>query len=430
MAVIQGGQVIEGTYGPILHAGTPVNGTDEIQTITIGGTPTSGTFTLTFEGFTTAAITWSATNNTLLANIDTALEALSNIGTGNVTTADSTLSSGIGALTVTFVAGLGKKAVGLMTYTSSLVGTNPTIAIAETTPGVTATARGAAAGAQLIDTTNNDFYVNTGTAAAPVWGNAIGDVPTGVTSSAVELNYIDGSLPGTAVASKAVVLGASKEIATITNATITNATIATLTNTTGNITTANATNVNATNVDAGASGTAGTVDIFPTTASKGKLAITAADNATDTTTTITKAEQATTRTYTIPDALANATFLLGLLGASGVARTATADGLTTGIIADGGVMQFVTVTSADANHIIVLPTPTPGTIVIMVNGATGYEIRSNSPTTVLINDGTGGAAVESAIAASTMVIAVCKDATHWAAFSLVGTTLASVEAAA
>lgn len=41
-----------------------------------------------------------------------------------------------------------------------------------------------------------------------------------------------------------------------------------------------------------------------------------------------------------------------------------------------------------------------------------------------------GAAVESAIAAATMVIAVCKTATAWAAFSLVGTTLAAVEAAA
>lgn len=113
-----------------------------------------------------------------------------------------------------------------------------------------------------------------------------------------------------------------------------------------------------------------------------------------------------------------------------VARTATADGLTTGTIADAGMLQFVTVTASSADHIIVLPTPTPGTIVVLVNGATGYEIRSSAPSTVLINAGTGGAAVESAIAAATMVIAVCKTATAWAAFSLVGTTLAAVEAAA
>ncbi len=128
-----------------------------------------------------------------------------------------------------------------------------------------------------------------------------------------------------------------------------------------------------------------------------------------------------------------ATFSAGLSGnitLTTAANTATATGATTGTIADAGMLQFVTVTSADANHIIVLPTPTPGTIVVLVNGATGYELRSSAPSTVLINAGAGGAAVESAIAASTMVIAVCKTATAWAAFSLVGTTLAAVEAAA
>lgn len=430
MAIISGGKIIEGGLGTYYNAGAPVNGTNEIQTITIGGTPTAGSFTLTFDGHTTGAITWSATNATLIANTDAALEALPNIGTGGVTTADATLSSGIGTYTVTFIGNNAKKNVALMTGTSSLTGSSPTLAIATTTAGVDATHRGAAPGASLYDTTNNDFYVNTGTALEPVWGSSIGDVPSGVTATADQINTLTSVTPGTAAASKAVVLGASKEIATITTATITNLTTTTATVTTGNITTANAPTVNATNVDAGASGTAGSVEIFPTTASSGKLALTAADNAGNTTTTIVNASQATTRTYTIPDALANATFLLGLMGASGVARTATADGLTTGTIAAGGVMQFITVTSADANHIIVLPTPTPGTIIIMVNGATGYEIRSSAPTTVLINDGTGGAAVESAIAASTLVIMVCKTATAWAGFSLVGTTLAAVEAAA
>jgi hypothetical protein len=426
MPVITGGRVIEGGLGPYTIAGAPSDGVDEIQTVTIGGTPTSGTFNLTFDGHTTAAITWSATNNTLLANVDAALEALPNIGVGGVTTADSTLSSGIGALTVTFTGNNAKKNVALMTANAAgLVGTAPTVVVTLTTTGVDASFRGALPGATLNDITNADFYVNTGTALSPIWSNTVGDVPSGITASAAELNTLTSVTAGTAAASKAVVLGASKEIATITTATITNLTTTTATVTTGNVTT-----VNATNVDAGASGTAGTVDIFPTTASKGKLALTAADNTGNTTTTIVNANQATTRTYTIPDALANSSFLLGLMGGASVARTATADGLTTGTIADGGVMQFVTVTSADANHIVVLPTPTPGTIILLANGATGYELRSSAPATVLINDGTGGAAVESAIAASTLVIAVCKDATHWAAIQLAGTTLAAVEAAA
>lgn len=112
-----------------------------------------------------------------------------------------------------------------------------------------------------------------------------------------------------------------------------------------------------------------------------------------------------------------------------VARTATSDGLTTGTIADAGLLQFVTVTSAGANNIVVLPTPTPGTIVILANGATGYELRSSAPATVAINGGTGASA-ESAIAANTMVVAICTTATTWQAIGLAGTTLAAVEAAA
>lgn len=112
-----------------------------------------------------------------------------------------------------------------------------------------------------------------------------------------------------------------------------------------------------------------------------------------------------------------------------VARTATTTGATTGTIADAGMLQFVTVTSDDANKIIILPTPTTGTIVILRNGATGYELRSSAPATVAINAGSGTDA-ESAIAASTMVVAICTSATTWQAFSLVGTTLAAVEAAA
>ena len=184
-----------------------------------------------------------------------------------------------------------------------------------------------------------------------------------------------------------------------------------------------------TNLDAGASGTAGSIDIFPTTASKGKIALTATASAGDTTTSITNASQAAARTYTIPDALASAQFILGVQGTT--ARTATADGLTTGTIADAGKLQFIIVTSADANHIVVLPTPTPGTIVILHNGATGYELRSNSPTTVLINGGTGGAAVESAIPANSTCVMFCVTATAWKGFFMdADSDLAKVEAAA
>jgi hypothetical protein len=119
------------------------------------------------------------------------------------------------------------------------------------------------------------------------------------TISEAEVGVLDAVTPGTATASKAVVLDSSKGIATITSATITTLTAPT---------------VNSTNVDAGASGTAGSVDIFPATAARGKVSITAANSAGDTTTTIVNASQAGARTFTIPDPGASASF--AMLGAS------------------------------------------------------------------------------------------------------------------
>jgi hypothetical protein len=65
-----------------------------------------------------------------------------------------------------------------------------------------------------------------------------------------------------------------------------------------------------TDIDAGASGTAGSLDVFPSTASKGKLSFVAANSAGNTTTTITNASQAGARTYTILDAGASANFVM------------------------------------------------------------------------------------------------------------------------
>lgn len=161
--------IIEGAIGaPLQNAGAPVAGTDEVQTLTIDAT--GGTFKLRFEGFTTAAISWSNVNATLIAAIDAALEALPAIGTGGVTTAVGTMTAGVGTATITFAGNRGKQAIGsvIAVAENSLTGT-ATLSIAETTPGVDATARGAAKGALLTDTTNGKLYINTGTALAPTW---------------------------------------------------------------------------------------------------------------------------------------------------------------------------------------------------------------------------------------------------------------------
>lgn len=169
MAVISGGRIIEGAYGaPYLNAGAPSAGTSEVQTLTIGNTPTGGTFRLSLDGTKTGAITWSATNGTLLSNMNTAMDAA--WGTGSVVATAGSLTAGIGTVTLTFGGNYANRAVTTITVAdNSLTGTNPTLAVAETTPGVDATARGAGPGAQLIDTTNSKLYVNTGTGLAPVW---------------------------------------------------------------------------------------------------------------------------------------------------------------------------------------------------------------------------------------------------------------------
>ena len=114
------------------HAGAPSAGTDEVQTLTIGGTPTGGTFKLALEGFTSAAITWSATNATLLSNINTALRAMTNLGASEITAAAGTLTAGIGTITLTFGGNRGKQLIpSLFTVAdNSLTGTAPTLAVA------------------------------------------------------------------------------------------------------------------------------------------------------------------------------------------------------------------------------------------------------------------------------------------------------------
>jgi len=110
------------------------------------------------------------------------------------------------------------------------------------------------------------------------------------------------------------------------------------------------------------------------------------------------------------------------------ARTVTASGATTGTISD--TTTHVTVTSDSADKILILPTPTPGRVVWIHTGATGFELRSSAPATVAINAGTGVDA-ESAIAANSTVLAICVTATAWKAIYLdADSDVAKVEAAA
>lgn len=160
--------IVESAIGTRYSAGAPSAGTNAVQTLTIGGTPTGGTMKFSFEGRNTGAITWSAVNATLLAAMNAAFDAA--YGTGSIVAAAGTLTAGIGTVTLTFGGNYAVRVVSLVTVAeNALTGTSPTLAIVSTTPGVDATARGAPKGALLIDTTNGTLYQNSGTNIAPTW---------------------------------------------------------------------------------------------------------------------------------------------------------------------------------------------------------------------------------------------------------------------
>ncbi|MFG2540668.1 hypothetical protein ACGFU4_36060 [Streptomyces sp. NPDC048511] len=102
--------------------------TNEVQTLTVTGGPTGGTFTITFSGQTTAALAYNAT----AAQVQTALEALSNIAPGDVTV---TGAAG-GPWTLTWGgAQLGENVAQPTTTESFTGGTTPDITVATTTAG-------------------------------------------------------------------------------------------------------------------------------------------------------------------------------------------------------------------------------------------------------------------------------------------------------
>lgn len=103
---------------------------NEIQTLTITGTPTGGDFTITYAGQTTGAIAFNAS----AATVQTALEALSNIAPGDVTCTGGDLPGA--AVVCTFGGTLANTDVALMTTTDSLTGgTAPASAIVQTLAG-------------------------------------------------------------------------------------------------------------------------------------------------------------------------------------------------------------------------------------------------------------------------------------------------------
>lgn len=112
------------------------------------------------------------------------------------------------------------------------------------------------------------------------------EIGSGIDSAGAATTLLDGLTAGTIVASKAVTVDANKDASAFRNITVTN-------------------------LDAGASGTAGTVDVFPSTASRGKLQIAWVNTSSgDHTTTLTNAAQTGAFSFSLPAVSANATFIV------------------------------------------------------------------------------------------------------------------------
>lgn len=131
-----------------------------VQTVTITGTPTGGTFTLSYGGVTSAGIAYNAN----AAAVQAALVAMSSIGAGNVVVGGGALPGS--AVTVTFQGALAAQPIALMTASGAGLtgGASPAVTPTTTTPGQTAEA--------IIGVydgpTNKDFWSNAIAADEPV----------------------------------------------------------------------------------------------------------------------------------------------------------------------------------------------------------------------------------------------------------------------
>lgn len=182
-----------------------IAGTDEVQTLTITGTPTGGTFTMTYSGQTTAGIAYNAN----AATVQAALEALSNIGAGDVVCTGGDLPGT--PVVVTFRQALGRTNVALMTADGASLtgGTTPAAAVALTTAGVDAevTVSGSAGGPYTVTfvnglgdtdvdllTADNDALVGTTSITATAATPTASEGPNHVN---LATNYVGGALPTT-----------------------------------------------------------------------------------------------------------------------------------------------------------------------------------------------------------------------------------------
>lgn len=108
--------------------------------------------------------------------------------------------------------------------------------------------------------------------------------------------------------------------------------------------------------------------------------------------------------------------------------TATADGLTTGLITSpASAILFVAVTSAAATNAVTLPAASAaliGTVIYLTVGANGYELVTPASGNNTINQVDSDGTNQLDVAASTTVRATCVSATGWICETIAATSIA------
>lgn len=195
----------------------------------------------------------------------------------------------------------------------------------------------------------------------------LADLAANLTASAAELNALDITAAGTVEASKAVVVDANKDVASFRDITVRN-------------------------LDAGASGTAGTLDVFPSTASKGKLQVAVTDQTGNTTVTLQIGAMAAARAITLADPLGTANILTDIgIGGYQAARCSTQLDATTNTTLANIVGMVLTVVVGTYKYRVTLP----GT----AGAGGGIKAAFKLTTTVLTSiEATGQAFTASAVA--------------------------------
>jgi hypothetical protein len=134
------------SWGTGPYAVAEAAGTNAVQTLTVTGTPTGGTFRLRYGGHTTAPIAYNATAGTV-AN---ALNALPGIADGSFSATGGALPAN--PVLITFGGALGSEPQNLLTARTAFTGgTNPDASVATTTPGVDGAPSGLPAALDPLD---------------------------------------------------------------------------------------------------------------------------------------------------------------------------------------------------------------------------------------------------------------------------------------